>query len=724
MQMQLARRFAVAAVLFLIFMYLQFRKVPHEHSLQPVIYLNNPHNNAPIVAHVTKESPLALYGGLGQFITGLTHAQLAKTELDIHVIMPYYRFLEDNEDRFARTERLMRISFTYNRAIVDVEVFQLKEDRITYILIAAGNEAPFDGLFFANEINEIYKVNSNQLSTLERDIVFGICAAKVITQLALTQPISYVHLHGATNALVAPLLHQYSGSDLRPTITYTIHDYNGEQFYQVPVSMLQLFGIRVDGISQETLAFTNVAILYSDIITCVSRSMAADIASGLIQFPLQNLLQQRYAEGSLIGINNAVSGEDAPALQRDDWLNRAGCRFRKGESADAKRCSRGVLVSEQLLHTAGMEPVVLFVGRFEQNKGLYFLPAVAEASCASGFHFAMMGRHTSVESRSIINKMRAKAIEQHCSITIVDTQEEQDEYGKLLRAAADFTFVPSLREAFGLVAAEALAYGSIPIVSNVGGLRDIVEAASPEKSPLGYLFEVIEQDIQATNSNILRTISEAVTMFHQLSSDAHSALVETLTQRVPSWDDTGGPAELYLDAYRTGEQRRQNVPSREVSIAGLPRSATLFVALKNIFSVANLQASSVGCSVSYAEDAYMLEVKPSGDRSKAVCTFTFDVRDHTARGNGITAVHLSGWSKATDVQPRSLTASYALQVDVGFIDGTHSTIKAPFSYGTHEWEYAAAVVAVTKNSRSITVHAQLASVTGAAEFAEFDNFFM
>eukprot|EP00698_Gefionella_okellyi_P002495 TRINITY_DN12334_c0_g1_i1.p1 TRINITY_DN12334_c0_g1~~TRINITY_DN12334_c0_g1_i1.p1 ORF type:complete len:730 (+),score=135.53 TRINITY_DN12334_c0_g1_i1:192-2192(+) len=659
---------------------------------------------------------------MGQFITGLTHAQLTKTELDIHVIMPYYRFLENDDDQLARIERLMRISFTYNRAIVDVEVSQLKEGRITYILIGAGNEAPFDSLFSARTIPDIYKVSNNQLSTLERDIVFCICAAKVIAQLTLTQPLSYVHLHGATNALVAPLLRQYSGSELRPTITYTIHDYNGEQFYQVPTSVLELFGIHVDGDSQETLTFTNVAILYSDVITCVSRSMAADIASGTIQFPLQNLLQQRYAEGSLIGINNAVSGENAPSMQRDDWLDRAGCRFRKGEIADAKRCSREVLVLERLLHVSGTEPVVLFVGRFEQNKGLYFLPAVAEASCILGFHFAMMGRHTSAESRDIINAIRTRATEQDCSITIVETQEQQDEYGKLLRAAADFTFVPSLREAFGLVAAEALAYGSIPIVSNVGGLRDIVDGgASVGEAPVGYLFDVVEQDVSTTNKNILRATSDALTMFSRLSSDAHSALVERLTQRVPHWDDVGGPAELYLGAYRTGEQRRKEAPSREVSITGLPRTATLFVAQKNIFAVSSLHSSSTGCAISYEDDGYRLHVRPAGDRSKAVCTFTFDVREHIARGrNGITAVHMSGWSKATNVQPRGLTASYALQVDVGFADGTQMGVKAPFSYGTHEWEYAAAVVPVTKTSRSITVHAQLTSVTGSAEFVDME----
>ena len=44
----------------------------------------------------------------------------------------------------------------------------------------------------------------------------------------------------------------------------------------------------------------------------------------------------------------------------------------------------------------------------------------------------------------------------------------------LLMLAADFVLIPSLFEPCGLVAQAAVRYGSIPIVTPVGGLADLV----------------------------------------------------------------------------------------------------------------------------------------------------------------------------------------------------------------------------------------------------------
>ena len=50
----------------------------------------------------------------------------------------------------------------------------------------------------------------------------------------------------------------------------------------------------------------------------------------------------------------------------------------------------------------------------------------------------------------------------------------QEALAHQLLAAADFVLVPSRFEPCGLVAQAALRYGAVPIVTAVGGLRDLV----------------------------------------------------------------------------------------------------------------------------------------------------------------------------------------------------------------------------------------------------------
>ena len=62
----------------------------------------------------------------------------------------------------------------------------------------------------------------------------------------------------------------------------------------------------------------------------------------------------------------------------------------------------------------------------------------------------------------------------------MELEQIQEEYGPVLRAAADIVFVPSKTEAFGLVAAEGLAYGALVVTTGVGGLRDFLVGVKGE----------------------------------------------------------------------------------------------------------------------------------------------------------------------------------------------------------------------------------------------------
>ena len=67
----------------------------------------------------------------------------------------------------------------------------------------------------------------------------------------------------------------------------------------------------------------------------------------------------------------------------------------------------------------------------------------------------------------------------HHGLPHIAGRTSQESFAHQLLAAADYVLVPSRFEPCGLVAQAALRYGAVPIVTAVGGLRDLVTPEVP-----------------------------------------------------------------------------------------------------------------------------------------------------------------------------------------------------------------------------------------------------
>jgi glycosyltransferase involved in cell wall biosynthesis len=116
------------------------------------------------------------------------------------------------------------------------------------------------------------------------------------------------------------------------------------------------------------------------------------------------------------------------------------------------------------------EKIVLFVGRLVYEKGVHILvnaiPKVLEKINAK---FVIVGNGYMKEQLS--NIINHKRIAQK----VIFTGFVDDETLRKLQKCADVSVVPSLFEPFGIVALEAIAAKSPVIVSDTGGLSEIVE---------------------------------------------------------------------------------------------------------------------------------------------------------------------------------------------------------------------------------------------------------
>lgn len=159
-------------------------------------------------------------------------------------------------------------------------------------------------------------------------------------------------------------------------------------------------------------------------------------------------------------------------------------------------------------HTKGRK-IILFVGRFEENKGLEILlkslailkekyPSTAAGYClviAGGDRLELPPESLSSEKKKFLEFIRENGISDMVTFAGPVKHKDLPAY----YTDASITVVPSYYESFGLVAVEAMACGCPVIASRTGGLQHnvldgktglLVEPKNPEKltSAINYLL--------------------------------------------------------------------------------------------------------------------------------------------------------------------------------------------------------------------------------------------
>ena len=116
------------------------------------------------------------------------------------------------------------------------------------------------------------------------------------------------------------------------------------------------------------------------------------------------------------------------------------------------------------------EKIVLFVGRLVHEKGVHVLVnAIPKVLAKTNSKFIIVGNGYMKEQLSVVVKAMG------LSHKVLFTGFVDDKTLKRLQKCADVSVVPSLFEPFGIVALEAMAAKSPVVVSDSGGLSEIVE---------------------------------------------------------------------------------------------------------------------------------------------------------------------------------------------------------------------------------------------------------
>ena len=513
------------------------------------------------IYHVSKEcAPIVAFGGVGQMLGELVDAQASTlTNTSIVVIMPNYGFLRP-------TEVVARVSYTFafRRVHTDVSFVRYKNG-LTFFLVSPPSNHPL--LWSGTRVEDTYNLPRG-LKADTRDVYFSFIAGEIIKarlKRHSNRP-AYVHSHGATNAPVNYFLRLAVPFPGNMKLIYTAHDYNSEPYITYRSSEVEkytplplncdrpleftarptskLFGCNPSKNNPETQTLclrgkrtlqSTYFISCADAFSTVSRGMKSNLMRASMDFAslLLNFEKSRYAQVASIG--NWVS---------DELWTSARERISLEEPSRSKHEAKLQLSSVFRKFGVGSFStdacVIGWMGRFEQNKGSRLLPSILQVACDAGCVLAISGYSTNSKMQkyfeTVTRQLKNISREKSCSFLILGTKEDQRLHSMVIRAATDITIVPSYSEGFGLVAAEALAFGSIPVVSEVGGLPDIIKPLEETDDGIwtGLQFPMFDKKEEVTSLSLSVSLSKAIEFFKNAqASNSLDALQKRIIRSTP-----------------------------------------------------------------------------------------------------------------------------------------------------------------------------------------------
>lgn len=221
------------------------------------------------------------------------------------------------------------------------------------------------------------------------------------------------------------------------------------------------------------LSSLKAGLVTADRITTVSPNYAAELMRAEFGMGLQGVIAARGADVSGI-LNGVDTGVWSPGAEPIAYSAKA---------MQGKAANRAALCAEFGLQVPG--PLAIVVSRLTDQKGIDLLPGVIPDFIAGGGGLVVLGSGDPA-LEAAVRSLEARFPDQ------VAVRIGYDEaLSHRMFAGGDAVLVPSRFEPCGLTQMYGLAYGTVPVVSAVGGLADTVINASPAAMAVGAATGIV-----------------------------------------------------------------------------------------------------------------------------------------------------------------------------------------------------------------------------------------
>lgn len=411
-------------------------------------------------------APFVKTGGLGDVIGALPKS-LVKHDHQVAVILPYYDMIDQKFGQQVEEVIYFYTNVGWRRQYVGIK--KLIKDQVTFYFI--DNQY----YFFRGHVYGDWDDG-------ERFAFFQLAALEAMEKINFVPDL--LHVHDYHTAMIPFLLKEkYSWIQAYQNIktVFTIH--NIEFQGQFDSAMLgELFGLGMERYEDGTLRWHNclnwmkAGVLYSDKITTVSPTYAQEIQTPAFGKGLDHLM--RMEAGKLSGIVNGID-TDLIDPENDPYLDYPF----SVDDLSGKRKNKTSLQRKLGLPVKEGIPLIGIVSRLTDQKGFDLVVSELENLLKLNIQIVLLG--TGYQQYEEAFSWFAKQYPEKLSANITfDLELAQQIYG-----ACDLFLMPSAFEPCGLSQMMAMRYGTLPLVHEIGGLKDTVQAYNRyEKTGTGFGF--------------------------------------------------------------------------------------------------------------------------------------------------------------------------------------------------------------------------------------------
>ncbi|MDO8620869.1 MAG: glycogen/starch synthase [Candidatus Levybacteria bacterium] len=458
-------------------------------------------------------APFYKRGGLGDVMESLPKA-LSKIGVDVRVVIPYYNDIKKKYNFKEEGEFVMK--------------FESEEDRIgVYSSLLPQTKIPF--YFLDNKRHKFisYKRGRDKINQFASfDLAVGHFIGWVSEHHHWSPDL--IHCNDWHTAIIPLILRKKINLSI-PTLL-TIHNlmYQGVGSLKV-LDLLHMKDEETKELKRDKPAtainFLGEGIIHATRVSTVSPTYAKEIEQTerdhslispfLVKREQEGLGKDRRVMGILNGIDYDIwdPAKDEFAFHKFDINN-----WEVGKKDN----------KDDLLKCLGLEdrPTFCFVGRMAAQKGLDILIKTINHISNFNVNIIILGSGTP--------KIQASVLKIAKKFTWVKAEVVYDEeLAHKIYAGSDFIIVPSRYEPCGLIQMIAMRYGTIPIASDTGGLRDSILNGKN-----GFLFK------KGKSIRLKKAIERALSRMQ--NKEKFKKMVERAMKTDFSWDKS---AVLYKKLY-------------------------------------------------------------------------------------------------------------------------------------------------------------------------------
>lgn len=462
-------------------------------------------------------APFFKTGGLGD-VAGALPKSLQKKGIETIVVLPYFTFMPERFKNECQDVTSFTVEVGWRKQYCGIKRLDFQGVRYYFI----------DNLYYFGR-DQIYGYDDDA----ERFAFFQLAVIEMMEKIAFIPDI--LHVNDYHTAMIPFLLkekyHWIEDYQAIRTVL-TIHNIEFQGQY-APEMLGDLFGVgqrRYDEGAlrwHNQLNFMKAGIAYANHINTVSPSYAEEIKTAEFGAGLEEIL--RIESQKLSGILNGIDYEindpsNDPAL------------VAPFDAADLTGKALNKVALQKLvgLPENSKVPLLSVVSRLTYQKGFHLLLEELEHLLQFDLQFVLLGTgdpRFEEAFRQIVARYPEKAT---AKITFDVTLAQK------IYAGSDLFLMPSAFEPCGLSQMIAMRYGTLPVVHEIGGLKDSVRPFNPMTNQgTGFGFE------QFNGFYLTEAVKQGLQVYHD-SPSVWAKLQQAAMTTDFSWETS---CQSYIDLY-------------------------------------------------------------------------------------------------------------------------------------------------------------------------------